>query len=346
MLNGHGNDIYKYKGLIKADFSSNIVYSGVNEGLLGCLKNCIGRIDNYPEPNSESLTVKIADYHHLNNDNILVTNGSIEAFYLVAQLFSGKQSLLVIPSFAEYEDAARIHHHKLSFTTFEMLHSAINQSFDLVWIGNPNNPDGKSLSKNEILENCHNFPQTTFVIDEAYADLCLDFESAIELVSQVDNLIVIRSLTKAFAIPGIRLGYVVTSLKIQESLKRIKSPWTVNTLALEAGKYIIDNMDALKPDGEFIAIQSKNLQKELSSINFIAVVPSLCNFFLCKILKGTASGLKAYLIEKHGFLIRDASNFRGLNDKHFRIAIQNTELNKKLVDAIRMYYNAKLWSNG
>lgn len=345
MLNGHGNDIYKYQGLIKADFSSNIVYSGVDEGLSNYIKKCVGRIDNYPEPNSESLTDKIANLHQLYSVNVLVTSGSTEAFYLVAQLFSGKQSLIVIPSFAEYEDAARIHQHKLSFTSFEELHSAINQSFELVWLGNPNNPDGKVLSKNEILDYCQKFPQTTYVIDEAYADLCLNFESAIELVNQVDNLIVIRSLTKAFSIPGIRLGYLLTSQKIQEGLKNIKPPWTVNTLATEAGKYIVDNFNDLKPDIEFITIQSKNLQKELACINFIAIVPSSCNFFLCKILKGTASGLKAYLIEKHGFLIRDASNFRGLNHKYFRIAMQGPEQNKRLVDAIRMYYNANLWSN-
>ena len=209
------------------------------------------------------------------------------------------------------------------------------ESLSLLWLGNPNNPDGKIILRKDIENICENNPTTIIIIDEAYAELCSGFESVNDLVNTYNNLIVVRSLTKAFAIPGIRLGYIVASTSIIEKLKAIKMPWSVNKIAIEAGKFILDNYQKLLPDKNAVSTESKVLQNELNNIAQLEVIPSDCNYFLVKLEKSDAAGLKQYLIENYGLLIRDASNFRGLDNSYFRIAIQKPEYNEMLAEGIK-----------
>ncbi len=338
MLHGHGNDIYKYRNKIIADFSSNVVYGGISKELEQHLIENIKNIANYPEPDAESLKSKIAAFYNLDYNNVIVNNGSTESFYLLAQLFQRKESVIITPSFSEYEDACRIHNHKLKFISNSELNHDTKFESDMVWIGNPNNPDGKVISNDIILKFCTNNPECSFIIDEAYAELCKDYKSCIHLINEVSNLVVIRSLTKVFALPGIRLGYVLTNEHIQKQLQAIKIPWTVNSLAIEAGKHIMDNYSQFLPDINLFLNQSKQLQKQLSEIEELEIINSDCNYFLVKLKIGKSNILKDYLINNYGLLIRDASNFNGLNDSYIRIAVQQETLNNKLVEAIKQWY--------
>ncbi len=340
MLFGHGSDIYKYQEPVIADFSSNVWYEGMQESLIRHLQDKVINIVHYPAPDAGKLSKKIADLHGLNHQNILVTNGATEAFYLLAQLHAGLNSYIVYPAFAEYEDACKIYNHKLHYVCNAEFHAKIPlRQHLLVWIGNPNNPDGKVTSKESILDLCKNNPDTIFIVDEAYAELCWKFDSVIYLVNKLNNLIVVRSLTKAFTIPGIRLGYMVAPVKIVERAKSVKMPWSVNTLAIEAGNFILADYYNLLPEKNMVAKESKTLQKELASIPGIKIHPSDCNYFLGSIESGKACDLKQFLLKSYGLLIRDASNFRGLNESHFRIAVQKQEFNILLVDAIKQWMN-------
>lgn len=338
MLKGHGSDIHSYKFPIIADFSSNVWYEGISVGLTNHLNDKIHNIIHYPSPDAENLSGKIADLHDVDYNNVLVTNGATEAFYLLAQLYAGTNSNIIYPSFSEYEDACNIFNHSLNFipnTEFEY-----NIKFNkpsLVWLGNPNNPDGKILSKDSIEFFCKNNPETLFIIDEAYVDLSDKCETSVQLVLEYENVVIVRSLTKSFAIPGIRLGYVAASSKIIEKLKKIKIPWSVNFLAIEAGDFILSDYYNLLPKKDIVTSESKKLQKELSKLPGLKIIPSDCNYFLASIENGNSSDLKQFLIEEYNFLIRDASNFRGLNNSHFRIAAQKPEFNKMIVQAIKQW---------
>ncbi len=340
MLLGHGSDKYKYQEPIIADFSSNVWYQGMRESLIRHLQDKVSNIVNYPAPDAGKLSKKIADLHGLNHQNILVTNGATEAFYLLAQIHAGLNSYIVYPAFAEYEDACKIYNHKLHYMCNTDFHAEtpLKQHL-LVWIGNPNNPDGKVTSKENILDLCKNNPDTIFIIDEAYAELCLKFDSVIYLVNRLNNLIVVRSLTKAFAIPGIRLGYMAASARIIEKAKAVKMPWSVNMLAIEAGYFILADYYNLLPEKNTVAMESKILQKELANIPGIKIHFSDCNYFLGRIESGKACDLKKFLLKNYGLLIRDASNFRGLNESHFRIAVQSPEFNTLLANAIKQWIN-------
>jgi threonine-phosphate decarboxylase len=334
MIYGHGNELALYKSKIIADFSSNVICEATPSKLITHLTKEIHCISNYPEPDASSLQMKLATFHQISPDSILVTNGSTEAFYLLAQLFRNKHSLIFTPSFSEYEDACKVCNHHITFVENKNALQHNYKNINVVWLGNPNNPDGKTTSRETIKQFCVNNPHIILIIDEAYADLCAGFESCLPLTETLDNLIVVRSLTKTFAIAGLRLGYLVTNKSLASKIAVLRMPWSVNALAIEAGKYIIDEYATIAPNTNYILENSIHLQTQLGELDFMEVVHSKTNFFLARLLSGTASELKNFLIDNKGVLIRDASNFRGLNNSWIRLAVQKTANNNLLYEGL------------
>ncbi|PID89596.1 MAG: aminotransferase class I/II [Bacteroidia bacterium] len=338
MLFGHGSDIYKFTNKIVADFSSNVWYEGMPDALREHLKNKLSNIEHYPSPDAGELARALADLHQLSASNILPTNGATEAFYLIAQCFSKTKTYIFYPSFSEYEDAAKVYQHRIAYIHKDKIDSC--PTFDahsLVWIGNPNNPEGTILSVDLIKRLCTKNTQSYFVIDEAYAELFHGFESAVFLLRQCANLLIVRSLTKTFAIPGIRLGYVMASEQITGKIKTLKMPWSVNALAIEAGLFLLSDYKNRLPNTQKIAAQSKAFQEKLADISGLSVQASTGNYCLLKLAKGKAGDLKNYLIENEGLLIRDASNFKGLDQAYFRVSLQEESHNCKLINAIETW---------
>lgn len=335
MIHGHGNDGYRYKKNLVADFSSNVWFEGTPEPLLSHLQTSLPAIAQYPEPDAGSLKEKIAEKYNLHISQCLVTNGSVEAFYLTAFAFSRSNSTIVTPCFAEYEDACRIHGHKVEFLNNRQEWQRMCFDRKLIWLGNPNNPDGKVINPETIRSMLLNNPETLFIIDEAYGELCAEFQSAVPLIDEFSNLLIVRSFTKSFAIPGLRLGYLMGSENIIKKLEQLKMPWTVNALALEAGMFILDNYDLLMPEIKKVKNGSETFQEQLKKMGKrIAITPSECNYFLVKLDGSYSSLLKEMLMEQYGILIRDASNFRGLDERFIRLAVQKPEHNKLLIDAL------------
>jgi threonine-phosphate decarboxylase len=333
MLVGHGNDIYHFDNEIIVDFSSNIARTHIREKLLIFLQKKIKDINNYPEPEALPLKKAIAKYHKVSVDNVIVTNGSSEAFYLIAQTFPKKRSLIGIPSFSEYEDACTRFGHEITF-----VNNGINEgakAVDLIWLGNPNNPNGIVTPLKEIESLCTQVSEPILVIDEAFGDLSAGFQSALPLVGQKKNVIVVRSLTKAFSVPGLRIGYLVAKREIAEKIRKNLIPWSVNNLAIEAGIFIMNNYGSLLPDIKEINEVANGFSEELNQINGIKTNPSNSNFILAQVNRGTAAELKQYLVKNHGLLIRDASNFRGLTSHHFRVSVRSKQQNQLLINAIK-----------
>lgn len=400
MINGHGNNLYDYPGKIVADFSSNIAFNHRASAIQEHLKGCLESITNYPDPSARLLTEKLARHHGVSPAHILVTNGSAEAFYLVAHLFRQAQTLICTPAFAEYEDACRVFDHRISFYPLAKLEawllpdkiagetgaprlskasgatqtcdpsnlseaSGATQAYDpsapehscpfrTLWLGTPNNPDGRLTSPETLQAICREYPNTYVIADRAYYTLTgtpaqqpLPPKSTItrceaqttphpnHLADPHPNLLSIHSLTKAFAIPGLRLGYVVASPELISRLTQMRPPWGVNALSLEAGSYILDHYNTLMPAMEELLTESRFLQASLSQIAGLEVIPSSCNFFLCKLQHMEAAQIKEHLINQYGILIRDCSNFRGLDRTYFRISAQTRQKNESLIQAMR-----------
>ncbi len=340
MINGHGNNIYLYSDEpIEADFSSNIAFNNNSQRVLTHISQNISLVNNYPDPNCSILKEKVAAMHGVKGENILITNGSAEAFYITAHLLSrrgAKNTLITTPSFSEYEDSCSLYGHDLQFLPLNELTSTQLDNYTSVWLCSPNNPDGFRVSTVKITELVRKYPKCYFILDRAYNDLSLDYES--EMISIYNNLIIINSFTKSYGIPGLRLGYMVGSRNLIESLSNIRPPWSVNSLSQIAGEYIVEHRDQLHPDINELIAESEYLQKEIEQIPGFKVSRSNCNFFLVEIYgEQNAADLKSYLIDNHRILIRDASNFRGLTNKHFRIAALNRPQNNKLINALKQW---------
>lgn len=334
MITGHGDDAYVYNKNIIANFSSNVYYDGFPDGLRDRLIATIAKINTYPEANADSLSHCLAEWHNLAADKLLVTNGATEAFYLIAQSLRNKRVTIIIPSFAEYEDACRTADLSLEFLDWSELDASTRFTTDAVFLGNPNNPTGAILRKELLQSLLENNPQTTFMIDEAYVDFTPEPVSMVEELIHFPHLILVKSLTKTHAIPGLRLGYIISNPTIIKHITSYKMPWSVNTMAIEAGKYIIHNRLNFPLPLEQLLTDTQQLIQQLRKQQQVEITPTHTNFFLCETKNGSAADLKSFLVNEYGILIRDASNFRGLNNKHFRIATQTAAKNELLINAV------------
>lgn len=349
MILGHGNNPFEFNKIITADFSSNVAFNHKSESLKNYLSERISCIHSYPDPETRELSERIAKHHNTEPNRILVTNGSAEAMYLIAHLTELSNTAIIIPSFSEYEDACTLYKHTINYISSQEFAELRNSPFGSVWLGNPNNPDGNVFSQNDILEKCYSNPLTVFILDEAYTHLCLEKTECFCGNSTPKNLIIIKSLTKAFAIPGLRLGYILANPDVIQRLYLMRPPWSVNTMSLIAGTYIMDHYSSLLPSANELNEESLFLQKKLSAIKGIEIKPSTCNFFLGQLVNSnaneveipglTAKILKQILVDEYSILIRDASNFKGLTKYHFRIAAQNHNENIKLIEAINNIIN-------
>lgn len=334
MLHGHGDDAYRYKREIKADFSTNVWYGGEPAGLKEHLFSHWHLVQKYPEVLAESLNEQVAQHYHISPEQVLISNGTTESIYLVAQAFRGRKTSIATPAFAEYEDACRMHQHQVEFISWDELYSLSSLETDLLFICNPNNPTGSIFFSLEAL--IARNPQTLFVLDEAFIEFTLSIETAIPLLTRYENLLILRSMTKAFAIPGLRLGYIVAHEKQIARLKAFKFPWSVNALAIAAGKFIFENYKLLELPVRQLLQDKASFATQMQQEG-VKVHDSHTHFFLAETPQGTAGQLKHYLLEQHGILIRDAANFRGLKQQHFRIATLAPVQNQLLIQALKTW---------
>lgn len=327
MINGHGDDAYKFEG-IKSDFSSNICPHTSHQELMAFLASNSDILDHYPEPEASSLEKMIAERHDLRADQVIVTSGATEAIYLIAQTFRQK-AVVPQPTFSEYGDACQLFPRQADIV---LLDSGKKMSGKMLWLCNPNNPTGEVYDQLYIDRMMAEYEMV--VIDQSYENYTQAHVMNPRWGARTPYSVQIHSMTKNYGVPGLRLGYITAHESLTNRIRNYIRPWSVSSLAIEAGKYLLQHDELLcKPDfGE-----AQRLADMLREICGIFVQPSQTNFMLCRILNRSAAELKDYLIREHGMLIRDASNFQGLTPDHFRIAAQLPEENDALVEAIKTF---------
>lgn len=335
MITGHGDDAYQFDHKIVSNFSSNVYNKFDLKDLKEYLWANLSSIHSYPEPDALTLRKLIGNKLKISPQEIGITNGATEAIYLIAQAFRGSKTAVIIPTFREYEDACEIHDHSLSF--IESLEN-IQTDTQLVWLCNPNNPTGKIYDKEYLKRIIAENPNTCFVIDQSYAAFTDNKIWNASEALKFNNVILLHSLTKCYAIPGLRLGYLTAQKDSIDKIKHYSMPWSVNQMAQLAGLYLLDNVSY---DFSDYLQESQRVQKQLLEVSAIKVYTSDMHFFLCQLEHGKASDLKEHLIEKHGFLIRDAANFRGLDERYFRIAVQDELNNNLLIQAIKEWIRSQ-----
>ena len=335
MIYGHGDDTYRYGEKIKINFSSNIYQNADLTELKQYLTTRLDAIGNYPEPEPKELEELIAEKLEIPASMVMVTNGANEAIYLIAQLYRGWASVIPQPTYTEYADACRMFDHIISYERTDELD--ILPEDRIYWICNPDNPTGNVMLKQLLAYVIKKHPRYLYVIDQSYADYTLQPMLKPKELLDCYNVMILHSLSKKYCIPGLRLGYMTASPIIIERLRDIRQPWTVNTLAIEAGKWLIKNDPKVIPDIEGYIAEAQRLRDELQAIDGIMVMDTKTHYMLVNIDWTTSLELKNWLIENHGILIRDASNFHGLDAHCFRVAAQSPEENDALINAIKEF---------
>jgi threonine-phosphate decarboxylase len=211
----------------------------------------------------------------------------------------------------------------------------------IYWLCNPDNPTGNVLLKVLLAYVIRKNPRFLYVIDESYADYTLQPRLQPKEMMDCFNVMFIRSMSKKYCVPGLRLGYVAASPIIIDRLRAIRQPWTVNALAIEAGKYLVEHDPQLLPDMNAYIAEAQRLKAGLEAIDGLMVMDTQTHYMLVNIDWANVLELKNWLVEHHGILIRDASNFHGLDDHCFRVAAQTPEENDALLNAIKAYQQEK-----
>lgn len=330
MIEGHGDDTYRYGCEIRHNFSTNVYGGFDHSGLTAHLCSVIDSIRSYPEPAPVSVETLLARQKGIDPSAVMVTNGATEAIYIIAQLYRGHRSAIIAPTFSEYGDACVMNGHKLGFA--DSIHT-LPTDVDVVWMCNPNNPTGRVNDIHELLAYIDSHPSKTFIVDQAYADYTL-----LPLITENEaverrNVVLLGSLTKRFAIPGLRIGYAVGNPWLIARFKSGRMPWSVNQLAIEGAKYLLGHCEDYPIDAAVLNSEALRIGRALEQVG-VVIEPTDCNMLLCQLPQGTAAELKEYLVNRHGILIRDASNFWGLTERHFRVAALTPAENDLLINAI------------
>ena len=333
MLNGHGDDIYRYDD-IRINFSSNVYNHFDHEPLFAHLANKLDNVVAYPEPFPATLEAELAMMLGLQSDEVSVCNGATEAIYLIAQTYRRSKSAVLMPTFSEYADACRLHEHDVcSFYSLDQLPPRAQ----LVWICNPNNPTGTVIERDTLLELIDNNSERMFVLDQSYAPFTQKPLITPAEAARRSNIIMLHSMTKEYAIPGLRLGYITAQKAVLNELRLQRMPWSVNQVAIDAGRYLLAHQDDYRLDLDALMSERSRVAEQLQKLGCIDVWQSDTHILLCKLRIGKASALKDYLALEHHILIRDASNFQGLDSTFFRIAVQTPEENDMFIDAIALW---------
>jgi threonine-phosphate decarboxylase len=333
------------RGLL--DCSTNINPLGPPRIVLTALRQSLPAIARYPDPVSRDLVERLAAGHGVAPDQVVVGNGSNDLIHAIARAFRPRRVAIAEPTYTEYLRAsllagAAVDHWLAPGNAFKL------SSFDpgkaeLVWLCNPNNPTGTMwASAAHLVRWARAHPRCIYVVDEAFVPLCLrDFlvlrgypSSVIPLLSRAENLIVLRSMTKFFALPGLRLGYAVTAPELADRIRRALPGWPVNVLAQAAGLAALADRDFQGRTRDWLVAEAGFLNCPELQVPGFRPLPSSASFVLVRLHKISSSELRSRLIRR-GILIRDASNFVGLDDRYVRIAVRTKEDNRQLVGALR-----------
>ena len=338
MNNIHGGDIYRNS--IKLDFSVNINPLLLPENIKRSLYDAIGRCGQYPDYNHEILKKGLAIVHDIFMDNILLSNGASEALLAVFHTFMPKKALIAIPSFYGYQHGAcavgtELIYYQLSedndFQLDEGFVDSITDDIDLVILANPANPTGKLIDDNilqQVIDRCQS-QNTLLLLDECFMELADSNHTLIGRMEKYDRLLVLRAFTKSFALPGLRLGYLVSgNTSLIEKIEKHLPEWNISVFSENAGIQCLKYMSFLDGARRLIGKEKQYLIEELEKYK-IKVFSSDANFILLK----TDYPLYERLLETE-ILIRDCSNYKGLSKGYYRIAVKGHDDNMKLIKAI------------
>ena len=331
------------------DFSASINPLGPPSSVINALQAAFVQLRNYPDPNYCSLRSRLANFHDIPGDWILPGNGSAELLtWAGRELAKANETILLTPAFGDYYRALTAFSAKVKPISFDIFSQQLlpqiippaDYSQTGLLLNNPHNPTGRLFRKSEILPLLDQF--SLVVIDEAFMDFLPpeQSESLLGLVEKYPNLIILRSLTKFYSLPGLRLGYAIGHPHYLQRWQAWRDPWPVNILAEVAAIAGIEDQAFQQQTWDWLKSARPNLEKNLASIAGLFPLPASVNFILVK-TDFASSLLQKQLLMNHQLLIRDCLSFPELGDRFFRVAVRTEVDHQKLLQGLTEFIKAQ-----
>jgi len=329
------------KGIL--DFSSNVNPLGCAPLVKKIIKKEVNLVSEYPDTHSSELKRHLEWFTDVPADQIVVGSGSTEIIYNFGRIFLNKKKpvLLPIPTFGEYELISKLNNASITFFKTMNLNEQVSDLISkipkngCIFICNPNNPTGSLITNKKMRSIIHAAQKKSSLVfvDECFIELVPDHDESVkDYVKKFDNLFVLRSLTKSFGLAGIRVGYGLGSKKMIKIMNDMKLPWNLSTLAQKAASAALCHKFHLDRTKKLIKKESKFIRTRLAKTENFSCFNSLTNFILIK-SKIDSKTLQKKLLKKK-ILVRDCSNFRGLNNKFIRVAIRTHSENVRLIRSL------------
>ncbi len=325
------------------DFSANINPLGPPDSFRTAIVKQIDSLVHYPDPECTEVTAAFAARYGITTEEIVIGNGSTELLYLLPGILAKKRAVIPSPAYVDYERAAELAgmevkrvflRHENDFAVdFSILDAELTKD-DILFLGRPNNPTGGMPQALPIRALAARHPETFFIIDEAFADFAPETETLI-IPKRDNNVIILKSLTKIYAMPGLRLGVAVARPELADRLKNRMPPWSVNTLAQATGAAALKDMKYIENTRFFVDELRKELQTALERLPGLHVYPGVANFLLVRSdIPSLDAPALARIMLSCGIAIRVCNNFSGLDNRFFRLAVRTRQENERLIASL------------
>lgn len=351
----HGGNIYSivreygYPAREILDFSVNLNPLGTPAALTKMITDNLNEIMYYPDPEYIECRESIGSYHGLPYNLITAGNGATELIFLYCRVIKPAKAIIVAPAFSEYKSAleavgASISYFELKekdefIPDIDSLKKELQKGYDLAVICNPNNPTGTLLSRKDILSLAETAANSgcRIMVDESFMEFAPGKTSSWSVIDNTmsANIYVIRSLTKIFSMPGLRLGYGISiDGELNSKLAEQKEPWSINVFAAKSTKFLLNDLNYLNETRKHVSEENRFLTENMKNIAWLKTFISPVNYLLLKIFNNMTSSRLCEELLKKKIMVRDASNFMFLNEKFIRIAVKDRESNSRLIDAL------------
>jgi threonine-phosphate decarboxylase len=329
------------------DFSASINPLGPPPAALHAVSMARAGLVHYPDPDCVALRLALARRHGLEPAQILVGNGSTELIHVLPRALGVRRAVIVGPTFSEYASAVRAHggqvfrvnaHRSEDYRppVEAALAALASRRADALVLCNPNSPTGQELSREAtgaLLRTASRLSVWT-ILDETFIEYCPE-RSVLASVIRHPRLVVLRSFTKFYSLPGLRIGYLVAQEPVIRRLKRALPPWSVNTAAQAAGLAVLRDRRYARTSLAFMRRERPRFGGKLASIPGVTVFPSAANFLLVELPRDYSGREVSRLACQRRLLIRDCSTVPGLSRRTIRVAVRLPAQNDRLVRALR-----------
>lgn len=355
----HGGNVYRAAKELELsrkailDYSANINPLGFPASVPDIIQRHIQDIIYYPDPEQQDLIDAASAYFKVNPENLVPGNGAAELIAMAIETLRPKKAFILSPTFSEYALACKVRSIEtilidlspkdfiFDLEVFESIKNDISPG-DVVILCNPNNPTGKLIRKNLLKTIALELEKRKayLFIDEAFMDFVEEDCSMVEHVGFITNLLILKSLTKFFAIPGLRLGFLISNRNLIQRLYSFKAPWNLNTFAGFVGQEVLRDKEFIKRTKRYISQEKIHFHAKLKEIpEFYPFYPA-ANYIFVK-LKGIDGKTLASKLKDRGILIRRCANFPFLDDSYIRLAVRKQQDNKIFINTINQIFKGE-----